>query len=334
MSNKRLKKGKSLLDFPNSYTVIDIETTGFDFKHDSIIEIGAIKYVDGIIIDTFNELLKPDSYLEYNSNEEISGDYIEQDGIKIQYINDYIIHLTGITNSMLNSARNTSDVLSDFFDFIGSDILIGHNVNFDINFLYDSINNILGKDLTNDFIDTLRFARIWLKKLEDKTLHGLVSYYNIPPNTFHRALSDCSSANALFQALKKDILSQYTSVDEFYKDNTSSHNSHAVKSADISATVNPAEIDSDNPIYGNHFVFTGKLEKLTRKEAFQLVVNHGGVNDDTVKKETNYLVLGNFDYCKSIKDGKSSKQKKAEKYKLQGYNITVISENVFFDMLE
>ena len=73
---------------------------------------------------------------------------------------------------------------------------------------------------------------------------------------------------------------------------------------------------------------------MVRKEAMQKVVNLGGLVGDSVTKKTNYLILGNNDYCKSIKDGKSSKQKKAEELKLKGYDIEVISENVFYDMLE
>jgi len=66
----------------------------------------------------------------------------------------------------------------------------------------------------------------------------------------------------------------------------------------------------------------------------QLVVDLGGLVANSVTKKTNYLVLGNNDYCPSIKDGKSSKQKKAEKLKLDGQDIEIISENTFFEMLE
>lgn len=66
----------------------------------------------------------------------------------------------------------------------------------------------------------------------------------------------------------------------------------------------------------------------------QLVVNMGGLCGDSVNKKTNYLVLGNNDYCTTIKDGKSSKQKKAEKLQIEGQDIEIISENVFYDMLE
>ena len=73
---------------------------------------------------------------------------------------------------------------------------------------------------------------------------------------------------------------------------------------------------------------------MARKEAMQIVANLGGINQDNVNKETNYLVLGNNDYCKNIKNGKSNKQKKAEQLKIKGQDIEIISENVFYDMIE
>ena len=73
---------------------------------------------------------------------------------------------------------------------------------------------------------------------------------------------------------------------------------------------------------------------MTRKTAMQMVVDLGGLVGNSVTKKTNYLILGNNDYCSSIKDGKSSKQKKAESLKLSGNDIEIISENVFYDMLE
>ena len=81
-------------------------------------------------------------------------------------------------------------------------------------------------------------------------------------------------------------------------------------------------------------VFTGTLEKMTRREAMQAVVDVGGSVGDNVTKDTNFLILGNNDYCKTIKDGKSTKQKKAEALMLKGNDIAIIPENVFYEMLE
>ena len=66
----------------------------------------------------------------------------------------------------------------------------------------------------------------------------------------------------------------------------------------------------------------------------QIVVDHGGINGDNVTRKTNYLVLGNGDYSSLVKDGKSSKHKKAEQLKLSGQDIEIIPESVFYDMIE
>ena len=65
----------------------------------------------------------------------------------------------------------------------------------------------------------------------------------------------------------------------------------------------------------------------------QLVADLGGVNEDRVTKKTDYLILGNNDFCSSIKDGKSSKQKKAEELILNGAPLEILSENVFYDLV-
>ena len=55
----RDKKGKSIIAFPDSYTVIDIETTGLSSMWDEIIELAAIKCQNGKPIKTYSTLVKP-----------------------------------------------------------------------------------------------------------------------------------------------------------------------------------------------------------------------------------------------------------------------------------
>ena len=65
----------------------------------------------------------------------------------------------------------------------------------------------------------------------------------------------------------------------------------------------------------------------------QLVFNCGGIVENSITKKTNILILGNNDYCKSIKDGKSSKQKKAEQYIKQGNDLIIVPEDAFYNLL-
>ena len=69
----RKGKGKSVIDFPSTYTVLDIETTGLDPRYCEIIEISAMKYSSGQNIGTFSTLVKPsepiDEYITSLNND-------------------------------------------------------------------------------------------------------------------------------------------------------------------------------------------------------------------------------------------------------------------------
>lgn len=130
-SNKR-NKGKSLLELPDDYTLLDLETTGFG-PYSDIIEVAMIKIRKNKILETFQSLVKP-----------------------TDSISDEISELTGISNNMLIDAPAIVDVIESIQTFINDDIIVAHNANFDINFLYDAISKHLECDFNNDFVDTLR----------------------------------------------------------------------------------------------------------------------------------------------------------------------------------
>lgn len=298
----RSGKGKSIVAFPSDYVVIDVETTGLDPEYCEIIEISAIKYAGGVIIDRFTSLVKP-----------------------AEPVDDYITKLTGISNEMLESAPPPAVILPDFANFISDSILIGYNVNFDINFLYDNLLP-LGVILSNSFVDVLRIARRLLPDLPNHKLITVTDHFGVTPDVSHRALADCETCNSCYSKLQAIVIDQYGSVDAFVlkpKQN--------LKASDISA--NTSDFDTSQPLYNKVCVFTGTLERMTRKEAMQIVADLGGICGDNVTKKTNYLILGNNDFCTSIKGGKSSKQKKAENLALSGGDIQIISENVFYDLV-
>lgn len=295
-------KGKSLLTFPDNYTVIDIETTGLDPRFDEIIELAAIQYKNDIETSRFQTLVKPENG-----------------------ISAFITELTGITNEMLATAPSICSILPNFRNFVGDSIVIGHNVNFDINFIYDFSEYNSLSPFSNDFVDTMRISRRLYKELPNHKLSTLVSYFDVDHPVEHRALADCISTYYCYLKMKQYV--QETGVSLIADRKRYSSLSKSIKAeTDI--------FDPDSPIFGMSFAFTGKLERMTRKEAMQAVVNAGGICNDGVIASTNYLVLGNNDYCKSIKGGKSSKQKKAEKMQLAGSDIRTITEDVFYDMLK
>lgn len=296
-TSTREHKGKSLLEFPDSYVAIDIETTGLDPIYDEIIEIAALKIQNGSETDRFHSLVNPKCEID-----------------------EFIESLTGITNAMLEAAPDLEIVLPQFLEFVGDNVVVGHNVNFDVNFIYDCAENLKLKLFTNNFVDTMRISRKLYADLKHHTLADLIVTLGVGETVKHRALADCIQTKECFEIMRN----RADKIGGIPK------KTNAIAKTIVAETT---DFDEDSPIYGRTFAFTGTLERMTRKEAMQMVVNAGGKCTDNVVASTNYLVLGNQDYYKGIKDGKSNKQKKAEKMQLNGADIITISENTFFDML-
>lgn len=299
-------KGKSIISFPTNYIVLDIETTGLDPKFDEIIEISALKVENDIIVSKFETLIRPD-----------------------QSINGFISSLTGINDRMVFNMPTIADVLPSFAEYIGNSIIVGHSVNFDINFLYDNFKRIYGVDFNNDYVDTVRIAKKLLKELDHHRLYDLKEYFNVYTENDHRANSDTLATFEIYLKLKNKIEDH----DEFIK-SFKYKRKRANKGFDFSA-IKPQveEFDDTHPVYNQNFAITGILSKFVRKDAVQQIVNLGGYYHDNMTKNTNYLVVGLTDYSKFAEGFKSSKLLKAEEYISKGLPIQIISENTFYDLL-
>lgn len=312
--NNREEKGKSIIEFPEEYICIDIETTGLSCEYDNIIEIAAIRVKQGKMVETFSSLIQP----PINCYGNFIGSFIEE--------------LTGITNEMLETAPKPEEVFPKFFDFIGNHILVGHNiVRFDANFTYDAC-LAYGLTLKNNLIDTMRIARKLLPQLEHHGLADLIEYFSISQNVAHRAEADVIATIECYEKMKSKILETetFSSFQErFIRKNFGYNN--IIKSLEITVD----DIDDTNPIFGKTVVFTGALSTMERKEAFQIVKNLGGNPEDTITKKTNFLVLSRETIQNIRKDEslKSNKIKTAEEYQKKGRDVTIISEDTFLKMI-
>ena len=293
------RKSKYIREIIDDYCVIDLETTGLSFDFDEIIEIGILKVKSNQIIEQYSQLINPG----YS-------------------IDPFITELTGITNEMLTNQPKIEDVKEKVLSLIANDVILGHNTSFDLNFLEYGFDI----ELENPHMDTLQFSRKLYPELDHHRLSDMVSFLNLSNNE-HRALSDCISTKQLYDKIKEKMDEDNLKISDLF------HTSNSKKVIDNIVASN-TEIDEDNFFYNKHCVFTGVLEKMIRKDAMQLVVNCGGILDKSVTKKTNYLILGNNDYCTALKGGKSSKHKKAEKLKLEGQDIEILDENTFYKLLE
>ncbi len=173
-------KGINLNKFVDDYVLVDIETTGFSPVKDDIIEIGAIRVENNQIIQKYNQLIKINKNLE-----------------------PFTTRLTGITDEMLQTGKKISDVLKEFISFTGKDIIIGHNVTFDLGFLSYNCKKYLNYNLNNDYVDTLCMARRLIPNSINYKLGTLAEFFNVSYKGAHRGLKDVEITYEVYNNLRK-----------------------------------------------------------------------------------------------------------------------------------
>lgn len=107
---------------------------------------------------------------------------------------------------MVKDAPIFEEVLRDFIEFIGEDVLVGHNIHtFDMKFIYRDCEKYYGKTISNNYIDTLRLAKICFPEWKHRKLSDLADYYGISTVGAHRALADCRMNQKVFEFLGKEL---------------------------------------------------------------------------------------------------------------------------------
>ena len=202
-------------------------------------------------------------------------------------------------------------------------------VSFDVNFLYDAAIQ-LGLKLCNDHIDTMRIARKVFPGMKHYRLQDVAVACGVEQFNAHRAEPDCVATAQVYNAMRERILRE-ESEDAFKHRFGHCYGKSAEKLSSIQSLA--SNIDDTNPIYGKVVVFTGALSSMHRLDAFQIVANLGGIPEDKTTKKTNYLVIGDTDFAKTVKNGKTGKMRTAEEYIKKGCDIIVLSEKSFFELI-
>lgn len=158
---------------------LDLETTGLDIEQDSIIEIGAVRLIDGKVDEEFGILINPGFVIPTETT-----------------------HITGIHQDDLRNAPLLKDVLPQISDFVGQAPVIAHNVSFDIGFM-----RRFGTLKQNLPIDTFELASILLPRVPRYSLSSLAEHVGIELENAHRALDDARATAFLYWHLWEKMLS-------------------------------------------------------------------------------------------------------------------------------
>ena len=167
-----MPRGQSLDD---TFVVFDIETTGLSKEIESITEIGAVKVVDGKIIDRFSTFVNPERPIPAE-----------------------ITKLTGITNEMVADAPVITEILPKFLEFCQDAVLVAHNANFDTGFIRLNAERKCGIEVKNTVLDTLELSRALLPELKKHKLDIVCEQLGVSLEGHHRAVNDAEATAEVF----------------------------------------------------------------------------------------------------------------------------------------
>jgi ATP-dependent DNA helicase DinG len=171
----------------DNFIVLDLETTGLDPAKDRIIEIGAIRYINGEEEEIFEEMINPQIPIP-----------------------DFITKLTGISDDDVKNAPTIDERFGRLLEFIDDSLILGHQVNFDASFieylLRKSEEDFTNwekdtqrfKYMKNKRLDTLFLSRIFLPFLPRMNLGVVAAHFNIDLENAHRALDDSRATGLIF----------------------------------------------------------------------------------------------------------------------------------------
>lgn len=298
--SKPTEKSKITNGHSGDYTIIDIETTGLNAETADITEVAAIRVRNFEIRDTFHSF----SSLPYP-------------------VPTQIVNLTGITDDMLKGAPNKHEALCGLVDFIGDDVILGHNViSFDIPFINKELAEVSSDIcLNNTCVDTYFMAKKQYPQLQKHRLCDMAESFGIACTGAHRAMFDCETTHECYLAMLKDA--PYVAV---------KHYPQRVDAKKIMSC--PDGWDREHALFAKNCVITGDFEHFSRRELMQKLSDIGAAPANNVTKSTDVLIIGCFDNIQNVVDSKSRKQLKAEEYIAGGQNILILYEPDICVMLD
>ncbi len=161
------------------FIIIDIETTGNNYKYSSITELAIYQHNGLMITNSFCTLINP--------------------GIDIPY---YITKLTGIDNEMVKNAPKFYEIAKKVVELTAGQTFVAHNVQFDYRFVKEEFNR-LGYNFDRKTLCTVQLAKKFLPGQRSYSLGRLCNDLGIEINGRHRASGDALATVKLFEILLK-----------------------------------------------------------------------------------------------------------------------------------
>ena len=203
----------------DNIVVFDVESTGVDVTEDEIIQIAAIKIdKSGEVIDVFERFLKNNKSVKDSE------------------------HVHGFSDEFLReNGGDRGEVLKEFIKFSEGTVIVGHNVQYDINILTSELSRLsLGEPSFKTFYDTLDIYRRFYPNTVNHKLETLSKIFETKHIPSHDAMDDIlATKDLLVRAIEVDIIP--TSIER-----VSLISKHIKSFSNISEKINKLFSDAEN----------------------------------------------------------------------------------------
>jgi DNA polymerase-3 subunit epsilon/ATP-dependent DNA helicase DinG len=162
-----------------TYVALDLEATGMQPERDEVIEVGAVKFSDGRILDRWESFVRPSQAIPYK-----------------------VTQLTGIRQSHVARAPLLKEVAPALVRFLGSSPIIGQSVELDMAMLARG-----GVQVRNVTWDTFELATLLVPEAAVYNLRAVADKLGVhfEEGQVHRAVADAELTMRVFQALRERI---------------------------------------------------------------------------------------------------------------------------------
>lgn len=165
-----------------NFIAFDLETTGTVPGVDQIVEVGAVKFINGVVDSVFSTLVDP-----------------------LRPIPPGASAVNGISDDMVKGQPRIEAIMEPLADFCEDFLMVAHNAPFDAQFLIAEIKKFECSSPRGIIVDTLSISRKVFPGLPNYKLGTLIQHLKIPSGEFHRAQADATYCGHMFLEMIKRI---------------------------------------------------------------------------------------------------------------------------------
>lgn len=175
------------------FIAFDTETSGAYPIQSEVVEYGAVKWMNGKIVDTMQFLFKPR-----------------------EPMSDFIIGIHGITNEMVAEAPPISKHIQQIYDFMDNGVVLAHHAPFDFGFMVPEFEKYVGKLPQQPGLCTSLIARKVITGTPNHKLQTLAQHFKINSGQAHRALDDAKTClEVAFKCF--ETIGAHATLEQIYK---------------------------------------------------------------------------------------------------------------------